>query len=419
MVSDEPQQFEHIVEQARSRVQGWSERKTSCAGKEVHLKSVIQALPAYSMSCFKLTKGLCRKVTTVMSKYWWAGSLDRRGMHWQSWEKMAIPRSKGGLGFRELELFNDAMLGKQAWRLLVNPESLCARVLRGRYYHDGNFLEAGCPNSASATWRAIIQGREVLKQGLIRRVGDGRTTEVWHDQWIKGTATMKPICRLTEDPVHLVVDLVDENSGEWNVELIRKMFIAPDAEAIINMPLPRVAADDFWAWEWERSGSYSVRSAYRVLKEKQCNNQPGPSTSSGGEETWKALWKLHVQPKIRVFWWRVLKGFLPTDGELCRRHVRDDAICPMCGHSEETLFHALVSCEHALLFWEEAQNFFAVKIPKLHPLAWTRDLLDPNFIRMWPLQLLQSCGRYGVAETSTLMKRLSISLIAQWSWLLS
>lgn len=77
----------------------------------------------------------------------------------------------GGLGFRDSELFNDAMLAKQAWRLLVNPDSMCACVLREGYYHDGNFIHARCLNNTSATWRAIIQRKEVLKQGLVRRVG--------------------------------------------------------------------------------------------------------------------------------------------------------------------------------------------------------------------------------------------------------
>jgi hypothetical protein len=82
-------QFDHIIERSRSRVQGYSEKQMSCAAKEVHIKSVIQALSTYSMSCFKLTKGLCKKVMTVMSKYWWAGSLEKNGMHWQSWEKIS------------------------------------------------------------------------------------------------------------------------------------------------------------------------------------------------------------------------------------------------------------------------------------------------------------------------------------------
>jgi hypothetical protein len=193
--------FDHIVERSRSRVQGYSEKKMSCAAKEVHLKSVIQALLTYSMSCFKLTKGLCKKVMAVMSKYWWAGSLDKRGMHWQSWEKMSIPKSKGGLGFRDLGIFNDAMLAKHAWRLLERPGSLCARVLLARYSKGGDVLSASCPKGASPTWKAICKGREVLRKGLIRRIGDGRTTEIWYDQWIDGITSMKPLGRADDDPV--------------------------------------------------------------------------------------------------------------------------------------------------------------------------------------------------------------------------
>jgi len=123
----------HMVEHARSRVQGWCEKKMSCAAKEVLLKAVIRTLPTFSMSCFKLTNGLCKKITRIMSIFWWAGSLDKKGMHWQAWEKMAISQYKGGMGFPDLMTFNDAMLAKQAWLLLDRPESLCARVLRGRY----------------------------------------------------------------------------------------------------------------------------------------------------------------------------------------------------------------------------------------------------------------------------------------------
>ena len=194
-------QLVHIFERARSKVQGWCERFLSCAAKEVLLKSVIQALPTYTMSCFKLTKGLCKKITAVMSKYWWAGSLDKKGMHWQSWEKMAISKNHGGLGFRDLETFNDAMLAKQSWRLMEKPESLCARVLKGRYYPSGDVLSAECPSGASQIWRSICKGREVLKKGLIRRIGDGMRTEIWHDNWIAGSPSMKPMGRRDAEPV--------------------------------------------------------------------------------------------------------------------------------------------------------------------------------------------------------------------------
>ena len=77
----------------------------------------------------------------------------------------------------------DVTLGKQGWRLMVNPESLCARVLQGKYYHTSDFMSATKKKNASHTWRAILTGRKVLQMGCIRRIGDGQSTNVWSDQW--------------------------------------------------------------------------------------------------------------------------------------------------------------------------------------------------------------------------------------------
>jgi hypothetical protein len=341
------EQFEHLVEKSRSKAQGWSEKKLACAAREVLIKSVIQALPANSMSCFKLTRGLCRKVTAVMSKYWWAGSLDKSGMHWQSWDKLAVPKGQGGLGFRDLEKFNDAMLAKQAWRLLERPDSLCARVLLGRYNKGGDMLTASCPHGASATWKAIIKGREVLKKGLIRKIGNSRTTKIWHDQWIDGTLNMKPLGRASEEPVQLVSDLLEEDSNQWDVEKVQRIFFPLDAAAILSMPRPRSEQADFWAWAWDKTGVFTVRSAYKELVQIDGLPEPAGGSSTNDEPTWKSLWKLKVMPKIRVFWWRVVKNLLPCAAELRRRHIKEISVCMLCGNDNETLFHALIECEHA------------------------------------------------------------------------
>jgi hypothetical protein len=57
-----------------------------------------------------------------------------------------------------LHVFNIAMLGKQGWRLVQNPNSLCAQVLRAKYYPNGNVLQAGAVDGMSYTWRSVLKG---------------------------------------------------------------------------------------------------------------------------------------------------------------------------------------------------------------------------------------------------------------------
>ena len=82
----------------------------------------------------------------------------KKKMHWFAWWRLCIPKKEGGLGFRDLHSFNLALLTKQCWRLIQNPESLCAQVLKAKYYPDGDILKAGPKRGSSYTWQSIVVG---------------------------------------------------------------------------------------------------------------------------------------------------------------------------------------------------------------------------------------------------------------------
>ena len=132
--------------------------------------------------------------------------------------------------------------------------------------------------------------------------------------------------------------------------MINEVFYAPDAVAILSMPRPRVAREDFWAWAWEKSSLFTVRSAYREVVERKFKEEMVQGSSTGRAEMWKTLWKLKVLPKIRVFWWWVVTNMLPCLHELKRRHIMEVACCPLCGYDQEDLFHSLLQCDHARRF---------------------------------------------------------------------
>ena len=62
---------------------------------------------------------------------------------------MCNPKARGGLGFRNLKAFNLTILAKRVWRILNNPSSLVARVIKARYFPTGNLLNAKLGSSPS------------------------------------------------------------------------------------------------------------------------------------------------------------------------------------------------------------------------------------------------------------------------------
>lgn len=114
----------------------------SMAGKEVLIKSVAQALPTYSMGCFRLPRGLCEHIDKLSRQFWWGAKAGKRKIAWVSWNDMTQPKYMGGSGFRKMEPFNLALLAKHGWRLIQEPMMLSAQILKAVYYPTGDFLSA-------------------------------------------------------------------------------------------------------------------------------------------------------------------------------------------------------------------------------------------------------------------------------------
>ena len=64
------------------------------------------------MAYFKFPKKMCDLMNSLIARFWWGQKLEERKIHWKSWLSMTMAKSHGRLGFKDLEVFNMALLAK-------------------------------------------------------------------------------------------------------------------------------------------------------------------------------------------------------------------------------------------------------------------------------------------------------------------
>lgn len=181
-----------------------------------------------------------------------------------AWDKICVPLEEGGLGFRDFNDFNLALLAKQVWRLLIYPDSFLSRVLKGRYYRHSNPLITGKANNPSYGWSSLMSSRHLLDKALKRTIGNGSNTKVWEDIWIQTEPAeparpAKPRNALI-DPYLKVHHLIDFDLKEWNVELVHDLIADEDIPRILAMRISRTNRRDSYVWKYSKSGNYTVRT---------------------------------------------------------------------------------------------------------------------------------------------------------------
>ncbi|KAK7817712.1 hypothetical protein CFP56_042466 [Quercus suber] len=79
-------------------------------------------------------------------------------------------------------------------------------------------------------------------------------------------------------------------------------FLPEDREAITSIPLSTIDTNDKVIWAENRSGKFTVKSAYALaLEEKQCSALEDCSNGLARRKVWKAIWHLNVPQKVKNF----------------------------------------------------------------------------------------------------------------------
>lgn len=279
------------------------------------------------------------------------------------WDTVCNNLEKGGLGLRDIEHVNSALLAKWAWNFLNGEKSLWKEVINRIYNYSAITakLELSVRNP-SPIWKEVtlftkvqVPCYQIFRNSISLKLGDGKSISFWTDTWTGSQSLQSIFPRLfllSEDRTAKIADMGNWTGGTWiwNLKwrrcLLDREFNSLESlrEMIANFR-PEPGGEDQVCWDGT-PGGFSVAKFRKKLND--CLIQ-------SATREFPKIWNFSAPFKIKVMIWMACHSRLPSKAVLARCGIVDP-ICDRCSSSQEDSDHCILICRRAWETWAELMN---------------------------------------------------------------
>ncbi|PWA91621.1 RNA-directed DNA polymerase, eukaryota [Artemisia annua] len=182
--------WESIVSKFSSKLSHWKTRLISVGGRHSLIKSVLNSLPTYFMSIYKVPVSICSKLESMRNKFFIGSEIGEKKMTWVSWNKCLASKISGGLGIGSILALNAGLLFKWIWRFNQKSTDLWVTVIKAIHGPNGGIHVDSMHSPIQGTWNGILSMIKSPKLKSIdllslctRKVGNGASVRFWDDIW--------------------------------------------------------------------------------------------------------------------------------------------------------------------------------------------------------------------------------------------
>ncbi|KAE8705946.1 Autophagy-related protein 18b [Hibiscus syriacus] len=360
------QLWDPIVKKLYQKLAGWKVSSLSMAGRTVLIKSVLNSLPNYYMSMFKMPVVVRKKLESIMANFLWGSSAEKKR----------------------------ALMGKWVWKFGSEKDSWLKTMICSKYNVGTSsiVLDDNLPSNVSWIWKGVVNNYRTndsfglcFRNNVVLQVGKGDSIRFWHDSWISNYSLKSMFSRIFALSVNkegVVADFGCMSNEEWVWDLqLRRNLMDSEFDQWMEMMVlldnfkPLLKGEDRLAWKGSGDGVYSVQSCSRLV-----------SSLSESDNSWlEIVWKGFVPPKVEIFIWQIIHQKFVVKTVLMRRGVRniESPLCVLCGVEPESVRHLFFSCVQVWQIW--------VKLLRM----WKVNSVLPNnpkgFLLSWPQLRANSC----------------------------
>ncbi|XP_061358638.1 uncharacterized protein LOC133302833 [Gastrolobium bilobum] len=337
----------YVVDRVQHRLSSWKQNSLSLAGRITLAKAVLEALPAYTMQSTDVPISICKEVEKMTRGFIWGSNRSKRKVHLVSWENVYRVKEEGGLGLRDQKLINQAYAMKIGFGVMMNHDTLWARILRCKYKVGAELvpmLKEGRSNSN--VWKGVCRSWKHVQDGVRIHIGNGCKTKFWWDKWVPkmGRLIDRTSESIPEETSNWLVGDCVNQAGFWQWPKFNKFLNDEVMEAISNIQPPSVnAGADKVCWDLSSTGTFSIKSAYKSLNS---------SLVYDDNRNWALAWEWEGPQRIRTFLWLLMGEKLLTNDQRIRRNFCDDATCRICQGAVEDCTHLFRDCCWSRQIWQ-------------------------------------------------------------------
>jgi len=269
--------WDGVIEKIEKRLASWKRLYLSKGGRVTLIKSTLSNLPTYYMSLFPIPGSVAARIEKLHRDFLWGGLGEEVKFHLVNWAKVCTPISEGGLGIRNLVMFNRALLGKWLWRFGLERDAWWRGVIDSKF---GSMWGGWCSRELVGAfgvglWKNIRKGWETFSGFTRFEVGDGERIRFWHDLWC-GDSVLKEvfpdlfgIARVKDASVADNMEVLG-GSTQWNVSFVREAHdwevdvFASFFQVLHATRVNRDRADRLW-WVASKKGLFKVKSFFQFF----------------------------------------------------------------------------------------------------------------------------------------------------------
>ncbi len=329
------------------------------------LNSVLSGIPAYFCSVFRLPAWVVAAIDKIRRGFFWRGRILNNGFHCLvNWGSVCRPKRFRGLGVRNLQAANSALLMKGLWNFFNSTVTPWVQVIRHKHHRlRPPSLPIRLPAGCSSIWKDMLRLAPPFFASVCFVLGNGKATPFWSARWCGEFALCNffPNLFASARAKHLPVrGWLLKYAANWDSAFPLPLSSVEYDELLLLRPLVYnqllSSAGDSLHWRWNISGLFSTRNAYLFLVCSGVRDCKIPF-----------IWKAKVPLRVKVFLWLAARTRILTADTLARRGWQGPSICVLCSRSEENLEHIFFSCTYAKALWQRMLSRLPLAMVQLTP----------------------------------------------------